>query len=208
MLYFMRKKIFLIVFLLSLIFLLYSCDDGPGISPLPPDAVILSFGDSITHGTGAAKDQSYPSLLEQLTGYRVINAGVPGETTEGGVARLAGLLEKHRPNLVILCEGGNDFLRRRSTAKAKENLDRMIQQIRYSGADVILLGVPQLGLFLESSPIYEELATHHEIPLLAEVLPDILGDRDLKSDQIHPNAAGYRQLAERIAEAIDDLQAR
>lgn len=208
MLYFMVRKQLFIILLLPLLQLIYACDDGPGISPLPPDAVILSFGDSITHGTGAAKDQSYPSVLEGLTGYQVINAGVPGETTEGGVGRLPGLLETHQPDLVILCEGGNDFLRRRSTTIAKENLDRMIRQIRNSGADVILLGVPQLGLFLEASPIYEELAKHHKIPLLDDVLPDILGDRDLKSDQIHPNDQGYRKLAEAIAEAIDDLQER
>lgn len=188
--------------LLVCLLLFAGCDRTPPIAPLTADSVVLAFGDSITHGTGANRRESYPSRLSALLGVTVINAGVPGETTNGGVQRLSALLEEHRPQLVILCEGGNDFLRRQPVAEAKENLRQMIGEIRAGGADVVLVGVPQLGLFLSASPIYKELAEEFRLPLVEEALPDILSDRSLKSDQIHPNAAGYLKLAEEIAATI------
>jgi lysophospholipase L1-like esterase len=188
--------------LLLLLLLLVGCDKKPTIRPLTPDATILAFGDSLTHGTGASAEQSYPTQLQELLGVRVVNAGVPGEISAAGRKRLPGVLERMQPQLVILIHGGNDFLRRLDVDEAKKNLRAMIEACRQQGADVVLAGVPQLGLFLSPAPFYAELAEEYQLPYLADSLSDILKDNSLKSDSIHPNAAGYRQLAAALAELI------
>ncbi len=188
--------------LLTLLLLLVGCEAKPAIRPLAPGATILAFGDSLTHGNGASAEQSYPAVLGKLLGVRVVNAGVPGEVSAAGRERLPGVLEQVRPQLVILIHGGNDFLRRLDVAQTKQNLRAMIEACRQQGADVVLAGVPQLGLFLSPAPFYAELAKEYRLPYLEDTLSAILKDSSLKSDEIHPNAAGYRQLAGALAELI------
>ncbi|TYO99287.1 lysophospholipase L1-like esterase [Geothermobacter ehrlichii] len=191
---------------LCLLFLLFlavaGCDRQPAIGPLTAGDRILAFGDSLTHGTGASPEQSYPAVLEQLLGNEVINAGIPGETTAEGLKRLPRLLDRIRPRLVVLIHGGNDFLRRLDPQETRANLQAMIDLCRERGADVVLMGVPRPGLFLSAAPLYEELAKHNHLPLLEDTLSGILADRSLKSDAIHPNATGYRLLARKLAERI------
>ena len=177
--------------------------DGPRVAQLETDATVLAFGDSLTYGTGTDRDKSYPAVLQTLIGRRIVNAGIPGETTTQGLERLPGVLEDVKPSLVILCLGGNDMLRKHDRAQMKRNLARMIETIRAHGASVVLLGVPEprlIGLSTEKS--YIELATEFELPLESIALPDILGNNSLKSDQIHPNAAGYAQLADAVASLL------
>ena len=188
--------------LLTLLLLLVGCEAKPAIRPLAPGATILAFGDSLTHGNGASAEQSYPAVLGKLLGVRVVNAGVPGEVSAAGRERLPGVLEQVRPQLVILIHGGNDFLRRLDVKQTKQNLRAMIEACRQQGADVVLAGVPQLGLFLSPAPFYAELAKEYRLPYLEDTLSAILKDSSLKSDEIHPNAAGYRQLAGALAELI------
>ncbi len=178
--------------------LLAACDDGPRLAPLPPGGVILAFGDSITHGTGAREGESYPDVLAVLTGRTVVNAGVPGEVTAGGLRRLPGVLEQVRPALVVLCHGGNDILRRHDLAQAAENLKQMIALARAAGAQVVLLGVPRFGLILDTAEFYDAVASEMEVPMEADVLPEVLSDNALKADAVHPNAAGYARLAQAI----------
>lgn len=170
----------------------------PQLRPLPANASILAFGDSLTHGTGAAANESYPFRLEQLIQRPVINAGVPGEVTAEGLARLPELLERYRPALLILCHGGNDLLRRSDEGKAAENLRAMIRLARERGMDVVLLGVPKPDLNLSPPAFYASIAAEFAIPYDGDTLPAILADRARKSDYIHPNALGYRQMAEAV----------
>ena len=189
---------------LLLTLLATACNRTPPITPLPADAVVLAFGDSLTHGTGAPEGESYPDVLAGLLGRMVINAGVPGEVSAAGLKRLPQLLEEYRPQLVILCHGGNDFLQRLDRARTAANLAAMVEQIRAAGADVILVGVPEFGFVLKPPQFYAETAERFVIPYEGEILADLLGDRDFKSDTIHPNAAGYRRMAEAIDRLIRD----
>ncbi len=195
----MQLKIFLAVLLLLTC---GSCEQAPAIKPLPANAIVLAFGDSLTHGNGAPTGQAYPEVLAGMLNRTVINSGVPGEISAAGLARLPQVLDLLRPQLVILCHGGNDFLRRLDRAQTIANLTAMIEQIKASGADVILVGVPEFGFILKPPKFYGELAERFAIPYEAEIVSDLLGDRDLKSDTIHPNAAGYQRMAEAIFRQI------
>lgn len=185
----------------ALALLLVACGT-PDLELLPPDAVLLAFGDSLTHGTGARAGESYPVVLERLTGHPVINEGVPGELSGAGSRRLAAVLDRHVPDLLLLCHGGNDLLKTRDAGHLEANLRRMIAVAHERGIPVLLIGVPEPGLPLGIADLYRDLAAELDLPLEDEALADILSDRALKSDTIHPNAAGYRLLAERVHDLL------
>ena len=172
--------------------------DPPALRPLGPDAVVLAFGDSLTRGTGASSDESYPARLGRLLGRPVVNAGIPGEVSSEGVRRLPGTLARHRPQLVILCHGGNDLLRGRDPEQIAENLRTMVRLTREADAEVVLLGVPRPGVFLKPPGFYAEVAEEFAIPHEGEILKRILADPALKADPIHPNGGGYKLLAEAV----------
>ena len=174
-----------------------ACGNQPPQLPrLASDAVILAFGDSLTYGTGVGVDASYPAVLEKLTGRTVINAGVPGEITADGVKRLPALLDEEHPDLLILCHGGNDLLRKLDRDQTIANLRTMILAARSRNIPVVLIAVPQPTLLLrESAEFYEQLAQEMQLPLEDDALARIESDDALKSDPIHPNANGYRELA-------------
>ena len=182
------------------------CGQRPTINSLDVSSVVLAFGDSLTFGTGAVAGESYPEVLEDLIGCRVINEGVPGETTTKGLRRLPRVLKEISPDLVILCHGGNDMLKRQSQTKTMENLDVMILMIQEAEADVVLIGVPKPNLLLKTPEFYEELASKYQIPFDGDTIPDIIAKRSLKSDRIHPNAAGYKKLAKAISSLLKKSQ--
>lgn len=184
--------------IITVIFAVTACGKGPELPRLNNNATILAFGNSLTEGTGATEDQSYPAVLAELSGRKVINAGISGELSSQGLNRLPELLEKHRPDLLILCHGGNDILRQQDMQQTANNIRRMIQLANRKDVPVILLGVPKPGLFLSSADIYSKIADSTEVIFMEDLIPDILGDKLLKSDTVHPNAEGYRRMAESI----------
>jgi acyl-CoA thioesterase-1 len=195
----MRAMALLRVLALSLAALAAGCGDSAKLAPLAPDAVILAFGDSLTYGTGASEAESYPAQLEALIGRRVVGAGVPGEVSADALARLPGVLEEVRPQLLILCIGGNDFLRNLGSAQVEANVRRMIGLAKAHGAGVLLIGTPEKGLLLKPPGFYAALAKDAGVPYEGDVIGEILRNAELKSDPIHPNAKGYRLIAERVA---------
>lgn len=193
---------------LTLGLLLTGCDESPRHAPLQAGATVIAFGDSVTHGTGAGKDEDYPALLARATGWRVINAGIPGDTTQSALSRIEPLLTQHNPQLVIIGLGGNDFLRRRPAQAVQEDLRLIVEKVRQSGAAIALISVPEFSLFrvgigsLSDSPIYGELAEEEEVILIADVFSRVLSDDNLKADAIHPNAKGYRKMSDGIMQRL------
>jgi len=183
-----------------LLFGLLACSSDVAFQPLPAGTTVLAFGDSVTHGTGAQPGEDYPSLLAMQTGWQVINAGIPGDTARQAQHRLAALLREHQPALVIVELGGNDFLRKRSSARVKQDLQTIINESMESGAITVLVAVPQLSILragvgaLKDADIYAQLAQDTGALLVEDSFSDVLSDEALRSDPIHPNALGYQQF--------------
>jgi len=198
----MKRRTFISILAIAVV--LGACGKPPKLPTIQPGASVLAFGDSVTFGTGAAAGEDWPTLLARQTGWRIENAGVPGDTAEAGKERIQALLDEHRPALVIIEIGGNDFLRRRLPKAVKEDVRRMIQAAIKTGAQVVLVAVPEFSLLgavsrkPSDSPIYRELGDEEKIPVVSDVFSDILGRPELRADQIHPNAQGYLQMASGI----------
>jgi lysophospholipase L1-like esterase len=199
-------QLLLLVLLFVSALLVSGCsDDAPKLRALSEDAVILAFGDSLTYGTGANhQTESYPAVLAGLSGRTVINAGVPGEVSSEGLNRLGQMLEEHQPDLVLLCHGGNDLIRKLDETALSQNLAQMVAQIHAQGAEVVILSVPKPGIFLKPAPLYLQLATELHLPIANEIIADVESETSLKSDAIHPNAEGYRLIAEHVHQLLSD----
>jgi lysophospholipase L1-like esterase len=196
-----------VLIILILVFGLVNCGDTPALKQFPEDAVILAFGDSLTAGNGVTQINSYPAVISQETGLKVINAGLPGEVTAAGVLRLPGLLRRYNPDLVIICHGGNDILRRLSLKQAEANLRKMVSDVKESGADVVLVAVPQFSVWGKVPDFYARVAQDFNIPLQTDILSELERDSQMKSDAVHLNASGYRQLAKAIISLMSEAGA-
>ncbi|MEH6551272.1 MAG: GDSL-type esterase/lipase family protein [Pseudomonadales bacterium] len=200
----MIQRFIAAVFFIILVAVFIGCSGDKPRSKLPSDAVILAFGDSLTDGKGVERKYSYPSVLAELTGLRVINAGVSGEVTKDGLQRLPGVLRSTSPHLLVLLEGGNDILRNQQASDIKKNIAQMIELAQTSGIEVILLGVPKKSLFSSSAPLYRELAQEYDVIFDEKLIATLLRSRQYKSDAIHFNKAGYRVMAENIEQLMSD----
>ncbi len=178
---------------------------GPSVPKLPklgPGAVVLAFGDSLTFGTGATPSESYPAALERLIGRKVVAAGVPGEVSAEGLERLPRAIEEAKPALLILCHGGNDFLRKTGEDAAAANVRAMARLAQQQGIAVVLVATPKPGFGVSKVKFYEDIGRELGVPVEAEVLADVLTTGSLKSDLVHPNAAGYKRMAEAVAKVL------
>lgn len=170
-----------------------------------PGETIICFGDSLTEGVGAGSGEDYPAVLSRALGMPVINAGQRGDTTAQALERLSEAVLGKRPRLVIVLLGGNDFLRQLPRQETRRNLEEIVRRVQAQGAMVAIAGM-RLGLFTdEFSAIFEETADELGALYIPQVMKGILTDAGLRSDPIHPNAAGYRLIAERIGEKVKRL---
>lgn len=177
---------------------------------LPAGSTVLIIGDSITAGFGITAAEAWPAQLGNKSGWNVIAAGVSGDRTEGGRARLPALLDEHKPALVIIELGGNDMLRGVATADIVANLDAMIAAVRGHGAAVVLMAAPQptaMGALTgySAAALYRDLATSTQVPLIEKAMPAVLSDAKLRLDAVHPTAEGHAILATRAAEELSQL---
>ncbi|SDZ74549.1 Lysophospholipase L1 [Desulfuromusa kysingii] len=199
------KSLTTLIFSLCMCFLLVACDKGAGtLSFLRPNDVVLAFGDSLTTGVGTRSESSYPAQLNRFIARKVVNAGVSGEVSAEGVTRLPGVLDQFEPELLIICHGGNDILRKLDRQQLKTNLRYMYEAANQRDIEVVMIAVPQLGFGLEDVPLYQELADELKIPLLSGTLKNLLADNHYKSDPIHLNEQGYKKLAEAVADLLDE----
>ena len=195
--------------LITIIFcglIVQACNDAK-LTPIPHNATILAFGDSLTYGKGVEEEQSYPSVLAQLSNREVINAGLSGETTQQGLARLAEVLEENQPNLMILREGGNDILRNHNLNNTKQNLASMVEIAQSFGVQVVLIGVPEKKLFSNSAKIFPELAEQYGLVFDGELIASLLRSPKYKSDSVHFNELGYEKMAQLIFERLKSEEA-
>lgn len=166
-------------------------------------STIVCLGDSITAGVGARRGEGYPELLEAALGVEVVAAGVPGDTSADGRARLDRALAAD-PWLVVVALGGNDLLRRRPIEATEADLTAIVEGVLAAGAVPMLVEIrgPFGG---RSAAMFERLGERYGVPVVTDVLGEVLTDRELKSDAIHPNAAGYAVIAAALVEAIEPL---
>ncbi len=190
------------ILILMLLILVAACDNPAGLNPLRPNDDILAFGDSLTTGTGAEVNTSYTAQLQRLIGRNIINAGIPGEISVDGARRLPGLLDTHKPSLVLIMHGGNDLLQKRDEQQLKDNLRRMYEAANQRNIQVVFIAVPRPGLMIQDAPVYKELADELGAQLLEGALSDLMKTDVYKSDAVHLNAAGYEALARKIADFL------
>jgi lysophospholipase L1-like esterase len=198
----MNQKTIIIILVLgvSILTAIFFWPKKPEPLNLDPNLKIVFFGDSLVQGVGASEKKDLPSLLSQKTGVEFINAGISGNTTADGLARLEKDVLEKKPNLVLVLLGGNDALRQMPTEQTFSNLENIITQIKNSGAKVLLLGVRGGVAFVgkDYEPEFEKLAKKTNVVLVPDVLDGIFGHKDLMSDGIHPNDQGYEKIAEKI----------
>ena len=178
------------------------CGKSPQVASLGPNDAVLAFGDSLTFGTGAQTMETYPAQLSAAINRKVVNAGVPGEVSSTGLERLPRVLDEVQPKLLILCHGGNDFLRKLDEKTTLANLRAMILLAKERKIDVVLMATPKPGLSVSAPVFYAEIAKEFSLPFNGDVLTGVLRDNNLKSDFIHPNAKGYAQIAETLAKLL------
>jgi acyl-CoA thioesterase-1 len=216
------------VSLFFLIFVLGGCTVAPkseppeqrsaGTTPAAPADTrhrLVAFGDSLTAGFGAEPGASFPDYLQKLIDakhyhWRVINAGVSGDTSTGGLARLPGILEA-KPEMVILELGANDGLRGIPVDATRSNLEQIIQTLRDGGVKVVLAGMtlpPNYGpdYIRPFERVFTDLAAEYKLTLIPFLLQGVGGNASLmQRDGLHPTAEGNRRVALNVMRVIEPL---
>lgn len=177
---------------------------------------VIAFGDSLTAGFGLLENESYPYLLQQkLNGdgfdYEVVNAGVSGDTTLGGLERIDWVLEQENVKVLILELGGNDLLRRMPVDAMKNNLSKMIEKAKSKNIQVLLCGMlapPGVGADYQRDfqLAFPDLASEQKVPFLPFLLDGVAFKKELNQpDGIHPNAEGEKVMTENVYKALRPL---
>jgi len=206
---FLHKNILIIVFIISCILFLNSCqnklDNITNINNGIGENIYI-LGDSITAGYGLKKEQAYPYLLSQKINLPIVNRGVSGDKTSDALARLSKDILLEKPRIVIIALGGNDFLKKVPKTVTEQNLKEIITQVQREKAITVILGM-NLGLFTdEYKDLYQRVAKETGSYLIPQVLKGIIDNpKHRQEDIIHPNQIGQEILANKIAKSLDPL---
>ena len=169
----------------------------------PGDGSIVCFGDSLTLGHGATPEESYPAVLGRLLGREILNRGRDGETSESALERLDSDVLGAAPSVVIITLGGNDMLRRLPIEDTVRSLRKIFERILAARAMVVFLPVDPPFVSGERMGKVKDLCRELGVLYVDSVMGGMWGNRRLMSDEIHPNAAGYRVMAERVRDALE-----
>ena len=163
-------------------------------------STVVAFGDSLTAGYGAPKGEAYPDFLAKKIGREVVNLGLSGETATHAPSRLAQVLEQN-PYMVLIEFGANDYMQGRSMETAVAAVGQIVDAVQQAGAIAVIVdtGGPGMGRYTKA---YKEMARQKEAVFVPEILKGIFNKRQYKSDMVHPNAAGYEIVAERVYQKI------
>lgn len=191
-----------------------ACDGG---TPITQPVTVVVFGDSLTDGYQLRTEQAVPARLQAHflaaghTGVRVMNMGISGDTTQGGLARLNLVLDA-KPDVVLLELGANDLMRQRPAEATRKHLAAMIEAMQSEGIRVILCGVHVPNIFVmgnqnmsEYKPMFESLADEYDVAYYPNFLKGVQGKKDLNlADGLHPNAEGAQVIADKIYPLVLD----
>ena len=205
----MTKPLYAVFFALLLLCGLSACSKPE--TALPAQTTVLILGDSLTQGVGASSAQTnYPALLKQQSQWNIINGGISGNTSAQALAHLPELLQQHQPKLVIISIGGNDFLQRLPNGDTQANIAQSIALSQQSGAQVLLVAVPELTLAAavghpNDHAMYADLAQIQQVHLLEDAWSDVLGDEALRADPVHANDTGYQVFTESLTKRLQQI---
>lgn len=205
----MRKPYIIPAAILLTLFMGYrffgASNKWPVVNVPPSNATITAFGDSITFGSGAEKNESYPTVLGELLQVPVINAGRNGDTSRDALARVDDVI-RDKPGTVIVMLGGNDILHRINLQDTLQNLSNIIDRLQGEGMVVAMFALNPPGVGDNWQMAIEHLCKEKGVFYMDGVMKGLWGNRDLMADSIHPNKKGYALIAERIAAALKEAK--
>ncbi len=192
----MFKKFFLFLFLICM---LTSCSKNNQIQINS----IVCFGDSLTQGYGSSEGNTYPYFLQQLTNLPVINKGINGNTSKNGLNRIDDILQ-FKNSLVIVEFGANDFFQQIPISETKKNMETIVDKLKQNNNIVILVSIEDRQLN-QLHNMLKTLAKEKNVLFINGILNEFWDDRNLFSDEVHPNSTGYKLVADKIYKNIKYL---
>ena len=197
----MHKFLLYPIYAILLAYILVAACRGPQ-AVTPKGENIICFGDSLTFGTGAPRNKSYPAQLAEMIGQPVINSGVPGDTTGRALQRLARDVLSESPRIVLITLGGNDLKKGVDKKTAFKNLKEIVEAIQAKEALVVIGGLKLKFWDRGYEEEYEKLAEETGVLLVPDILGELMGNEKLMHDTIHPNATGYKIIAQKFYKSI------
>lgn len=197
------KKILLIIALVLAAWFMYAKDDTKIKNTGNGGQNVVAFGDSLTYGYGAPRDRAYPSVLAEKINRPVINLGRNGETAAGGAARIEEALAEN-PYMVLIEFGGNDVLQSVPFDRTVSAVENMVDTVQNAGAVAVIVATGGYAAMDPYTRAYKQIAQQKGAVFVPSILKGVAGRRELMSDQIHPNAAGYEIVAEKVYKEIKD----
>lgn len=190
-----------ILFILLILPLLFACGSKKPLYHDSQGSDIIAFGDSLTYGLGVYSEHSYPSVLAELSGKKVINLGVSGNTARQGADRISDI-NKYRPRMVLVEFGGNDLLKGRPIQETEAALNEIVDYVYGLQAMVVLVDTGGNYQMNRYTKMMKRIAKEKHTLYIDGIMNDIFKKKDLKSDVLHPNEKGYKMIAEKVYKHI------